>query len=75
MTYSRSSMRPTVGRFLALLKVGAFTRGKGGCLRRRECLEFDARDELDLGVLFVRDLLWILPLTYFGFYSSGAWVS
>lgn len=38
-------------------------------------LEFDARDELDWVVSFVRDLLWILPLTYFGFYSSGAWVS
>ena len=40
-----------------------------------KCLEFDARDELDLGVSFVRDLLRIFPLTYFGFYSSGAWVS
>ena len=31
-TYCRFFRRPTVGRFLALLKVGAFTRGKGGCL-------------------------------------------
>ncbi|ERJ72320.1 hypothetical protein HMPREF1556_00780 [Porphyromonas sp. oral taxon 278 str. W7784] len=35
-TYCRLFRRPTVGRFLALLKVGAFTRGKGGCLGRRE---------------------------------------
>ena len=35
-------------------------------------LEFDARNELDWLVPFMRDLLWILPLACFGFYSAGS---
>ena len=35
-TYCSFFRRPTVGRFLPLLEIGTFTRGKGRCLRRRE---------------------------------------